>query len=102
MDEPTRLTDKVGIIGIDATDYGELEEQQTTVAVDLLRQALDLIDTLGWEQVDVLTVEPTTDDPDDQPMVILRPPHSALFGPADGQAGIAVTPRTEQGRRSDE
>lgn len=96
MTDETRLTDKVGVIGIDATDYDDLENHQTTVSVSLLRQGLDLIDTLGWDQVDVITVDPM-DDKADYPMLILRPPSDALFGP-DGQAGIAITPKTEQGR----
>jgi hypothetical protein len=96
MTDETRLTDKVGVIAVDATDYGELENHQTTISTGLLRQGLDLIETLGWEQVDVITVAPM-DDNADYPMLILRPPRDALFGP-DGQAGIAITPKTEQGR----
>lgn len=95
MTEITRLTDKVGIIGLDATDYPQ-ESHETTVNTDLLQQSLELIETLGWEQVDVRTVEGNGDS--DYPMLILRPPQKAVFDSTE-QAGIAITPVTEKGRK---
>jgi len=97
MTDEIRLTDKVGVIAIDATDYGELESHETTVSVDMLKQGLELIETLGWDQVDIRTVETNNDSPD-YPLLVLRPPSEALFG-GSGQAGIAITPRTEKGRK---
>jgi hypothetical protein len=96
MNDVTRLTDPVGVIGIDATDYGEDESHETTVDVSLLKQGLEVIETLGWDQVDVRTVQPNGDVAD-YPLLVLRPPEDSFFG-AEGQAGIAIAPRTEQGR----
>ena len=92
--EPVRITDKVGVLGIDATDYGDRETHQTTINTELLADAADIIATLGWDQVDVITVE--SSESADNPMLVLRPPHESVCG--GEQAGIAITPRTEKGR----
>jgi hypothetical protein len=99
MTDETRLTDKIGIVGLDGTDYGELETHQTTVDTDILKQGIELLDTLGWDQVDVVTVESGNDDNADYPLLVLRPPHESLF--SGDQAGIAMTPRTEKGRNDE-
>jgi len=92
-----RLTDQVGVVGIDGTDYDDEQFKHiTTVKGDILLQAAEILDTLGWKEVDVTAVGRPTDD-EGYPMLILRPPTDSLFG--GEQAGIAVTPRTEQGRR---
>jgi len=98
MSESVRLTDKVGIVGLDGTDYGEYEKHQTTINTDILKQGIELLETLGWEQVDVCTVT-TPNEQTDYPMLMLKPPHESLF--SGDQAGIAITPRTEKGRNDD-
>jgi len=85
-----RVTDKVGVVGLDGTDYPNAE-QVTTLKTDYLLQGLEILDTLGWGEVDVCLV-----DGPNQPGVILRPPTDSLF--AGEQAGIAIAARTEQGR----
>jgi len=85
-----RVTDKIGIVGLDGTDYPNAE-QVTTIKTEILMQGIEILDTLGWKEVDVCTVEG-----DGHPMLVLRPPMDSLFG--GEQAGIAITPRTEQGR----
>jgi len=57
---------------------------------------LELLDTLGWDQVDVCTVE---SEQTDYPMLLLRPPTDSIFG--GEQAGIALTPKTEKGRTNE-
>jgi len=94
MTNPVRLTDRVGVIGLDGAEYGELGERQTTIDTEILKQGIELLDTLGWNQVDVCTV--AGDDKTDNPMLVLRPPRESLF--SGEQAGIAITPRTDQGR----
>jgi hypothetical protein len=96
MSESVRLTDKIGVVGIDGTDYGEYEEHQTTIDTEILKQGIELLDTLGWEQVDVCTVS-TPNEQADYPMLMLKPPHESLI--SGDQAGIAITPRTEEGRK---
>jgi len=94
MTNPVRLTDRVGVIGLDGTEYGELGERQTTIDTEILQQGIELLDTLGWNQVDVCTVAGANET--DNPMLVLRPPRDSLF--SGEQAGIAITPRTDQGR----
>jgi len=97
MTEVTRVTDKVGIVGIDATAYGEYGNHETTIDTEILKQGLELLETLGWDQVDVCTVD--SDGVSDYPLLVLRPPHESLF--SGDQAGIAITPVTEKGREVD-
>ena len=85
-----RITDKVGVVGIDGTDYPNAE-QVTTLKTEYLLQGIEILDTLGWNEVDVCLV-----DGPNQPGVILRPPRDSLF--AGEQAGIAIAARTKQGR----
>lgn len=92
MTEHPILTDKVGVIGLDAVEYPE-HEHITTVSVGYIKQATELLDVLGWDQVDVCSVPSKNAD---YPMLVLRPPHESLF--AGEQAGISITPRTKQGR----
>ena len=94
--KPTRVTDNVGLVGIDASEYPDDQtERVTTVATDILQDSIDILDTLGWSEVDVCFVEPSDDDAD-QPMLMLKPPTDSLFG--GEQAGIIVAPRTESGK----
>lgn len=94
--KPTRVTDNVGLVGIDASEYpDEQTEHVTTVATDILQDGIDILDTLGWSEVDVCFVEPSDDDAD-YPMLMLRPPRKSLFG--EEQAAICVAPRTESSR----
>lgn len=95
MTDPVRLTDRVGVIGLDGTEYNELGERQTTIDTEILQQGIELLDTLGWNQVDVCTVAGANENTDN-PMLVLRPPRESLF--SGEQAGIAITPRTDQGR----
>jgi hypothetical protein len=55
MNNVIRLTDKVGVIGLDGSAYDG--EYQTTIDADLLKQGIELLETLGWEKVDITTVE---------------------------------------------
>jgi len=89
LDE-VRVTDKVGVVGIDGTDYPNAE-QVTTLKTKYLLQGIEILETLGWDEVDICLV-----DGPDQPGIILRPPTESLF--AGEQAGIAIASRTEQGR----
>ena len=85
-----RVTDKVGVVGLDGTDYPNAE-RVTTLKTELLLQGIEILDTLDWNEVDVCKV-----DGAGQPAIVLRPPTDSLF--AGEQAGIIITPRTEQGR----
>lgn len=85
-----RVTDKVGVVGLDGTDYPNAE-RVTTLQTELLMQGIEILDTLGWNEVDVCKVGGP-----DNPMMVLRPPRDSLFG--GEQAGIAITPRTDKGR----
>jgi hypothetical protein len=93
-----RITDKIGVVGLDATDYPEEQtERVTSLNTKYLLQGLEILETLGWSQVDVCLVEPYDDDEADNPALVLRPPTDSFFG--GKQAGIAITPVTDKGRR---
>jgi len=89
-----RVTDKLGVVGLDTVEYPEEQtERITTLDATNLKKALSILETLGWNEVDVCAVEP---DDVDNPMLVIKPPTKPLF--AGEQAGIAITPRTEKGR----
>jgi hypothetical protein len=98
-DQVVRVTDKIGVLGLDGTEYPERGEHVTTVNGNILRDALEILDTLGWDQVDVIMVDGKGEP--DYPMMVLRPPEGALFATAGPPAGIAITPLTEDGRNGD-
>jgi len=92
-----QLTDKIGVVGLDATDYEHLETHETSVDLQHLKTAIELIETLGWQKLDVCLVHPPESDDEngpDFPMLSLRT-SKPLFS-----AGGAVTiaPLTEKGR----
>jgi hypothetical protein len=92
--ERTRLTDKVGVIGLDHTEYPQ-EDHITTVNADILTSVLTILEELGWSQVDVIAAD-SDEGSADYPMLVLRPPTDSIFG--GSQAGICVAPKTEKGR----
>ena len=90
----TQVTDKAGVVAIDGTDYPEDDvKRHSTVSVSVLQDALELVDTLGWETVDIITAHP---DSDDLRVVALQPPSDSPL--AGEQAAITVAPLTETGR----
>jgi len=91
MSEAVRVTDMIGVVGIDASDYDDVEHV-TTVDVENLQRTLTLLEELGWGSVDIGAVE----GEDDYPLLVIQPPRDALFG--DDQAALTVAPLTEQGR----
>lgn len=92
--EPVMLSDAVGIIGLTNRDFGEFEDHGTTVAFSELKRAVEIVDALGWKQVDVNLVESPNDEAD-YPILAFRYP-GGLFGGDPG--AVTVAPRTEQGR----
>ena len=92
--ESVRLTDKIDVIALDGTDYPDAAvKRHSTVSVSVLQDALELVDTLGWETVDIITAHP---DSDDLRVVALQPPSDSPL--AGEQAAITVAPLTETGR----
>ncbi|WP_199233679.1 hypothetical protein, partial [Halorubrum sp. SP9] len=62
VEQGASLTDKLSVVGIDSTDWGDLERRETTVNVEYLKQGLELIETLDWEKVDICLVDPPNGD----------------------------------------
>ena len=92
--ESVRLTDKTDVIALDGTDYPDAAvERHSTVSVSVLQNALELVDTLGWETIDIITAHPNSDD---LRVVALQPPSDSPL--AGDQAAITVAPLTETGR----
>ncbi len=82
----------------DATDYPSIGETDhgTSVSVSNLRQALDLLETLGWQTVDIGVADPEYADAD-HPLLVIEPPHGGVFASSE-QAAITVAPVTDKGR----
>jgi len=91
-----RLTDQIGIIGLDASPYDDHGTHHTTVDIDNLKTAFELLDVLGWDTIDVCTVE-STDETPDHSLLVFRPPRESLF--SGDQAGVAIAPLTDHGRQ---
>jgi len=92
-----QLTDKIGVVGLDATDYGDLETHETSVDLQHLKTAVELIETLGWDKLDVCLVHPPESDDEhgpDFPMLSLRT-SEPLF--SSGGA-VTIAPLTDKGR----
>jgi hypothetical protein len=93
--ETARLTDKANIIALDASNYPEDRvTRHTTVSRSVLEQSLDLMNSLGWETIDIITADPVDDE---LPLLALQPPGDTLL--AGEQAAITVAPKTEYGRK---
>ena len=91
-EEYTRLTDKANVVGIDASDYDERRVTEvTSLSVSLMKKALDIMQTLGWSDVDVFAVEAFDGQEDDNALLIMKPADSE-WG-SDRQAGIGIAPK---------
>lgn len=101
MTEPTEtsgdmtyLADKVGVIGVGDIPKTDNEEY-TAVSISSLKQALDILDTLGYQDVDVC-LSPSSNEMADLPFLVFRPTPKSLM--ADDNAAVGVAPKTEKGR----
>lgn len=84
-----RLTDQLDIVGIDSLDAGDWDsEKTTTVNASLLQQAVDVVEALGWDTVDVCAVAP---DGGGKPLLVVQPAGDGIM--ADNQAGVLVAPK---------
>jgi hypothetical protein len=82
-DDVARLTDKTCVVGIDASDYDrETYQYNGTFRVDYLQQMLELVDTLGWDEVNLGSIVPP--------------------GESDGARLLLVTPDCQKPWRSDQ
>lgn len=90
-----KLMDKVGVMGLDNTNYPN-EEHLTTIETEYLKTAINVMDELGWNQLDVCYVP----GKGDYPLLRFKPPSKSLF--AGENAGFSIAPRTEKGRDRDE
>jgi len=84
----TRITDKLDVVALDGSDYPDLETaSKTTVKAHFLQQAIDVVEALGWDTVDVCAVE---NDTSDKPLLVVQPPDESVL--AGEQAAILVAP----------
>lgn len=75
-DQVIRMTDRMDVVGIDASDYDKRTYQYSgTYRVEYLQRMLELVDTLGWDEVSLGSIEPP--------------------GDSDGARLLLVTPDTE-------
>jgi hypothetical protein len=101
VEQGASLTDKLSVVGLDSTDWGDLERRETTVDIEFLKQGLELVETLGWEKVDICLVDPpngTDDSKPDNPLLALRP-DDPFFGDYDN-AAVVVAPISGSGQVS--
>lgn len=91
MSESNRLSDPVGVIALDATEYPQ-EEHVTTIDVGLLKDSMELLETLGWDKIDV-NIVPSHDEPEKNPMLMFRTPQDPFF--ASENTGVAIAPKVD-------
>ena len=73
-DDVARVTDKLSVVGIDASDYDEATYQYNgTFRVDYLQQMLELLDTLGWDEVNLGSIVPPGGDADGARLLLVTP-----------------------------
>lgn len=97
IDPRLKLTDKIGVTGItgiadDEADHG------TSVQLGELRRAVDILDTLGWDKVDVKLGPDVPHDEGGQPLSVLKPSSRSFFVEDDGDPAVCIAPLTEKGR----
>ena len=90
------LTDNVGLIGVGDFPESEGEEFATAVSVGALKEAVELLETLGYADVD-LRLAGHDREGADHPLLMLRPTPGAIY--ADDNAAVTVCPKTEKGRQ---
>ena len=89
----SQLTDKAEVVGLDATDYDdERIDRVTTVSVATLSLQLELLETLGWDTVDVVTVDPKEGQEAANPLLAFRPRADGWFSE---QAAVAAAPKSQ-------
>jgi hypothetical protein len=96
-DARLKLTDKIGVTGIteiadDEADHG------TSVSLDELQRAVDILDSLGWNRVDVQLGPSVEHEEGGQPLLVLKPSPNALLVKDDGDPAVCIAPLTETGR----
>lgn len=88
-DDVARLSDKLNVVGIDATDYNkDVYQYNGTFKVELLQQGLDLLDSLGWEEVTCGSIVPPNDD-DGGRLLLLTPDTEEPWTSEQASIGIA-------------
>lgn len=89
----SQLTDKAEVVGLDTTDYGDKRIQPVSrLSVATLKLQVELLETLGWDTVDVLAVEPKEGQPTEHAAVAFRPPADGWF---TEQAAVAAAPKSQ-------
>lgn len=92
-EESARLTDKTSVVGIDASDYGEdVYQYNGTYKVEYLQQVLEMVGTLGWDEVNLGSITPPGEDA--VPSLLLVTPDCGQPWTSD-QASVAVAGRVE-------
>ena len=91
--EVARLTNRTNVVGIDASEYGEdVYQYDGTFSVEYLKQALDIVETLGWDNVNLGSILPDEDDEDHDGRLLLITPDCEC--PWQGeQASVALAGR---------
>lgn len=93
--QTTRLTDMANVVALDGSAYpDELVQEIGTYTTDLLRDQLDIVETLGWDGVSAFAVQPY-DDSDHPPALAFVPGGTSLSG--HEQAAVVLAPRTSGG-----
>ena len=93
------LSDKTNVIGLDANEYDEEDfHVETSVSTYLLQDALELLETLGWESVDIVLIDPPEDETM-QKLLHFRPSRCEFN--SERQAGISIAPKRKDGGSDD-
>jgi hypothetical protein len=90
-DDVARVTDEHSVVGIDATEYSDdVYQYNGTYRVEYIRQMLDIVETLGWDEVNCGSIVPP-DDAKGARLLLLTPDRERPW--SSDQASVAVAGR---------
>jgi len=98
-DDVARIKDKDNVLGIDASDYDEeLYHFAGVYSVDLLKDVLEIVETLNWDAVNIGSIQhPDNDEYNDEALLLVSPDVSRPWHGDQASVSLAGRANTEYG-----
>jgi hypothetical protein len=91
-----RITNYSDCIALDGFDYpDEAINHVSTVDTSKLKRVLDIVEKLGWHEVDVYAIEDWANDSDRNPIVAIQPRGTNIWD--EEQAAVTLAPLETDG-----